>query len=199
MRPPAGTAAPCGGVHSGPGCDPPGQTERQGIGVIGLSRKQIRRRPHAIVGNYAVSGQSCGPSRSQGSGGRCWRSATAPWGGGLHSDQSGRGAPPADLIGGRPMAPAPAAGWMVGPKIKGPTMPPTPHQPRGTWVSNKSDYSPFSKVGRPPAPASGMGCIGPIQAAVWAACPSITARLGPGFDGRICPGLRRSAPRVYLY
>ena len=202
MRPPAGRAAPGGGVHSGPGWDPPGQTERQGIGVIGLTSKRIRRRPHAIVGSCAVSGQGCGPSCSQGSGGICRRSAAALRGGGLYSDRNGRGAPPADPIGGRPMAPAPAARSMVRPEIQGPyhTSDPSPtarRDLRRSYIVRSISLS--KRQGGPPAQAHDMGGAGPIKAAVWAACPSIAPRLGPGFDGRICSGLRRSAPRVYLY
>lgn len=156
MRPPAGRAAPGGGVHSGPGWDPPGQTERQGIGVIGLTSKRIRRRPHAIVGSCAVSGQGCGPSCSQGGGGICRRSAAALRGGGLYSDRSGWGAPPANPIGGRPMAPAPAARSMVRPEIQGPyhTSDPSPtarRDLRRSYIVRSISLS--KRQGGPPAQA----------------------------------------------
>lgn len=91
------------------------------------------------------------------------------------------------------MAPAPAAGWMVRPDKQGPYHASDPSPTAGDGVYHKTDYSSLSKAGRPPAPASGMGGAGPIKAAVWAACPSITPRLGPVFDSRNSPGLRKSS------
>ena len=151
MRPPAGTAAPCWGVHSGRGWHRPRQTARQAVGVVSLTSKSTRRRPRVIAGPCAVSGQGCRPSCSQGGGKICRWSAAALRGGGLYPGRSGRGAPPAYPAGGRPMAPAPAAGWMVRPEIKGLTIPPTPHQPRGCGCTIKRTF-PLSQRQEGPRP-----------------------------------------------
>lgn len=51
MRPPAGAAAPGGGVHSGRGWHLPRQTARQEVGMVSLTSKSTRPRPCAIAGN----------------------------------------------------------------------------------------------------------------------------------------------------
>lgn len=73
--PPAGAAATAGGVHRAGSWWTLPEPGRQGPGLAPLTRKRARRRPRAIAGTGAVSGQSCGPSYPQGGGRRCWRSA----------------------------------------------------------------------------------------------------------------------------
>lgn len=132
-----------------------------------------------------------------------------PCGGGLYSGRSGRGAPPAYPVGGRPMAPAPAAGWMVGPNVQGPYHTSDPSPTAGQrYPENLPILS--LKGRRAPGPSRQRAeDAGPIKAAVWAARPSITPRLGPvdtpqqwplmamitQFPGRVCTSVEVQALR----
>jgi len=68
------------------------------------------------------------------------------------------GAPPAYPAGGRPMAPAPAAGWMVRPNVQGPYHTSDPSPTAGMMVYHKSDYSLSQRQEGPrPKPSEGRG------------------------------------------
>lgn len=124
---PCWAAAPSRGVHRGRGQVPSG-SRCGGTGMGRLNRKEPRPVVCAIAVTRPSAAKAVGRPAPKGAGeyvggvrqGNLWPSLhRRPW-----------GAPRQTAGVGRPMAPAPAAVWAVGPICKGPTIPQTPHQPR---------------------------------------------------------------------
>lgn len=143
MRPPAGAAAPCRGVHRARVWRPAREPMRQGTGVASLTRKRARHEPGAIVGSLAVSGQSCGPwpldrGPSDVGGVRPARGAFAV--------RRGRGRTRPGRRADLPMAPAPAEESKGRALLQGPSHTSNP-------PPTKDTYQPFSLKGGPPGAA----------------------------------------------